>query len=57
VFIMAADADNTKPEILSPEDPERDIFLFMFPELAALAVISKSIDDLLDPAGKEDRHG
>jgi hypothetical protein len=30
--------------------------LFLFPELA-LAVISKSIDDLLDPAGKEDRHG
>jgi len=54
---MAADADNTKPEILPPEDPERDIFLFLFPELAALAVISKSVDDLLDPAGKEDRYG
>ena len=52
---MATDADNTnQPEITSPDVPEHDLFLHLFPELAALAVLSKRPDDLLD---KEDRHG
>jgi hypothetical protein len=46
--------ENAIPEILPPEGPEPDLFLILFPELAALAVLSRLIDEL--PGNQEDRH-